>query len=278
MSNTFNIRELNSQIQTYFDQARDILYDLHNYGYSSDRFEWTLAEQEDTNRLEYNIKKIYKSLIIILDAQKMHRVLDDLNSDFSKYEHVLTNHEYDNEHDFEKCDSLDCLWGYYQQLKVLFGNKSTLEEEIIIRIIKGLPRWFSDNEIHPTNENDIKTPFVRILKLVFPDVVTDFKITHRAINFQPDAGIKSLHTAFEIKFADTENEIKTAIQGLYEDIEGYNGSAEWELFYTIFYQTGHYLTEEELELLYNDVKAWKPILVTGIGNRKKKPEKDKKGS
>ena len=83
-------------------------------------------------------------------------------------------------------------------------------------------------------------------------------------------GIKSLKIAIEYKFADSIQDLKTCVDGIYTDLIGYDGSEDWTNFYAVIYQTDHFMTEDQIlqDLDFKKLKHnWKLILVYGRGSR-----------
>lgn len=106
---------------------------------------------------------------------------------------------------------------------------------------------------------------------VFPDTVREVPIPKVTKTDKAAIGIRSIKSAIEFKFVDSEQEAKTAIGGIYEDVCGYEGSEEWKNFYAVSYMTDHFFTLQHIEAEFQDsniTAKWKPILIYGKGSRK----------
>jgi hypothetical protein len=138
------------------------------------------------------------------------------------------------------------------------------------RILLGTPKVIRDRDIEPYNESSVRKAMYELLLHPYPDTVRDVPIAKVSKSYKPDIGIRSLKAAVEYKFVDSEKEAKTAIGGVYEDVKGYAGSADWQHFYAVFYMTAAYLTpaQVEAEFRLSEVdRSWKPLLVSGGGGR-----------
>ena len=97
--------------------------------------------------------------------------------------------------------------------------------------------------------------------------------TYHTKTYKPDIGIKSLSTAIEYKFADSVEEVKKAVGGLYEDMRGYSGSKDWTTFYAVIYMTDAFFTQQQIMSEFertSEDENWKPLLVIGKGARAKR--------
>ena len=140
------------------------------------------------------------------------------------------------------------------------------------RILVSTPKIIHDREIKPQSEADVRKAVYDILIHIFPDTVREVPIAKVSKTYKPDIGIKSLKTAVEYKFADSKEEVKRCIGGVYEDIKGYEGSEDWKFFYAVIYMTDAFFTQAQIneEFKMSGVEHnWKPILVVGRGERKK---------
>jgi hypothetical protein len=97
-------------------------------------------------------------------------------------------------------------------------------------------------------------------------------------DFVPDGGVRDIKAAIEFKYAADKAEVSKALGGIYEDMAGYSGSADWTRFYTVLYQTDAFVSEEAFSKAVSrgGSHVWTPILVTGSGDRKAKKKKQSK--
>ncbi len=126
------------------------------------------------------------------------------------------------------------FWRYQSSLAALLGTAvEEIEEDPLQRferILRNTPKIVKDRKIQPRNEADVHQTVYELLIHVFPDTVREKSIVQGTKTYKPDIGVKSLKAAAEYKFADSEQEVKTAIGGLYEDMRGYDESEDWTRF------------------------------------------------
>ena len=169
------------------------------------------------------------------------------------------------------------LHRHYIVLSKLLGeedDRATNQKEIehLERILLNTPKIVYDNKLDPSNENDVRNVVYNLLVHVFPSTLREISISQVTKTYKPDIGVQSLKAAIEYKFADSKDEVKKAIGGLYEDMRGYSGSEDWKVFYAVVYMTDAYFTSDQIKAEFAHTesdKNWKPILVHGKGARKR---------
>lgn len=152
-------------------------------------------------------------------------------------------------------------------------NEPNHSRKLLERILRGTSKILTDRKIEPSNESDVRNAVYGLLIHIFPDTVKDIPIAKVSKTYKPDIGIKKIKSAVEYKFICSEAEAKTAIEGVFADIKGYEGSNDWKTFYAVFYMTGHFYTQDQVEAdfeISNVPHKWKPIVVYGNGERKKR--------
>jgi hypothetical protein len=153
------------------------------------------------------------------------------------------------------------------------NESKMMNHEILLRILDSTPSIIQDRTIEPNNEATVRNAVLDHLKYVFPDATKEIQLPKVIKHFRGDIGIKSLNCVVEYKFADNAKEVKTAIDGIYEDMTAYNGLSEWRKFIAVIYQTAHFYTIDQIKAEFKMSKAnenWVIRLVTGEGKRQKK--------
>lgn len=222
------------------------------------------------------LERINISFLALIEAMQLSELLKNYKKDFTKLDGKYTSlsllpyiGEWHNE-------TLDLFWKYHNTLSSLLEvNIETVlideQRSQLERILINTPKIVKDRNIEPKNEAEVKKCVYELLIHVFPDTVKEISIAKETKNYKPDLGVKSLKCAVEYKFADNEQEVKTAIGGIYEDMKGYDNSEDWKFFYAVIYMTDAFFTTEQiLSEMSIDSKNqnWKPILVFGKGQRK----------
>lgn len=167
-------------------------------------------------------------------------------------------------------DSLDSMLAPEDDLvKVV----NPLEINRLKRMLSETPKLIYDHGLDPRNEKDVRLKVYNFLSHVYPDTIRELPISKVTKVYKPDIGIKSLKTAIEYKFIDSEEEYSVAVGGIYEDIHGYSGSEDWTTFIAVLYMTEAFRNPAQLEADWEMSKVpqtWIPILVHGRGERVKR--------
>lgn len=207
----------------------------------------------------------------ILNLNKLH---DQLNGELQKYEGEF--YKLESNDDVASSPVLEIL---SRHLRVLTSHIKIDDETeyatinlfaLLEQILSGTAKMITDRDLNPSNETEVKNEVYKTLIHVFPDAVKNIPISKISKVYKPDLGIRSLKCAIEYKFVDSEQEMKTAIGGIFEDINGYEGSQDWATFYAVIYMTDHFMTLPQIEAEFKLSKVprhWKPILVSGKGKR-----------
>lgn len=172
-------------------------------------------------------------------------------------------------------------WIFKQHLSALTSHvkieteseyENTSSKMLLEQILRGTSKMIFDRKIEPSNEAEVRAEVYKTLIHVFPDTVREIPIAKVSKTYKPDIGVKRIKSAIEYKFVDSEKEAKTAIGGIFEDIQGYEGSLDWTTFYAVIYMTDNFLTSDQVTAEFKLSKVphnWKPIVVFGKGARKK---------
>jgi hypothetical protein len=170
-------------------------------------------------------------------------------------------------------ETLSMPYGFKEDVD--YSLKSRLE--ILEYALRSTPKLLKDLALLPKSEHDVQKPLFIHLENTFKDFTKKIAISKPIKSFIPDCGIIDLRTAIEIKFCNDKQEVKTAISGINEDINGYSCSRDRTRFYSLIYMTGPYCTEERfvrsLKLDGLDFN-WTILLVTGEGSRSRSVKKD----
>lgn len=277
---SFSIDDLIDYIGDQISEGWKTVNKLHNLSYylSGDRDYHN--EEHDMTQIDFEsqIERLNISMCAALEALQLPSLLDQFKKDFSKFEGKLTNLEilpYIGEFHSEP---LGLFWKYQKTISALIGKKvsdRSYEEKRkqLESIFINTPKIVKDRGVDPSNEAEVRSCVYDLLIHVFPDTVREIPIVQETKTYKPDLGVKSLKVAAEYKFADSAEEVKKAVGGLYEDMRGYSGSEDWKYFYAVVYMTDAFYTPEQIMSEFNHTSAdanWKPILVFGKGCRKKR--------
>lgn len=245
----------------------------------NDKNDYYDEEHEMTGQeLEWRLERTYIGLSLLIEHLGFTQLLIQFQSGFKKFEGKLSEVEmapyvgdfYSEAHSYLRkyLFSLSALLGADLEEQQQEERKSTLEGILI-----NTPKIIFDRGIEPKNEAEVRKSVFDLLIHVFPDTVRETPIIQNTKTYKPDIGVKSLSTAIEYKFADSAEEVKKAVGGLYEDMRGYSGSKDWTNFYAIIYMTDAFFTQQQIMSEFKHTSAdenWKPLLVVGKGARAKR--------
>ncbi|MBK9255536.1 MAG: hypothetical protein IPM42_08625 [Saprospiraceae bacterium] len=272
----FNFKEFHENIQKDLLEANRLISDIEPSYYQSHNeylYEELIFNKE---RLRSTFELIKLKFDFAHEFLQLLKLSDKLNIELKKY-----NGNFDQ---LEYMPFLDVFyspvkWTFTRHLSALtshvkINNESEYETTnsflLLEQILRGTPKILTERKIVPSNEAEVRSEVYRTLIHVFPDTVREIPIAKISKVYKPDIGIRRLKSAIEYKFVDSANEAKTAIGGIFEDIKGYEGSADWTTFYAVIYMTDNFLTQDQIEAEFKLSKVphhWKPIVVFGKGSR-----------
>ena len=273
-----NYDKLLECIDEYISKARGSINAIENASHNLNS-ENDFQDQEHelyTLELEYFLKHIYTSLCVLLESLGLTMTLEQLKQEFNKNRKDLTKLNMIPYVGELNSVVLDVLRPYYLSLSELLGVKvdNTKDDgKRLEKILWNTSKVVKDRNIEPKDEAQVRKCVYELLIHFFPDTIREIPICQVTKTYKPDIGVRSLKTAIEYKFADSESEVKTAIGGFYEDMRGYSGSEDWKKFYAVVYMTDAFVTLEQIKAEFKHTSAdenWKPILVQGKGGRTKK--------
>ena len=238
-------------------------------------------EEHDLAEISFKseLERLYISICALIESLELSELLTQFRNDFAKIpESKLTSLDYIPYVGELHSNTLGLFWKYHATLSSLLGEdtKQQLEDERRKQfegILLNTPKIVKDRLVEPSNEAEVRKCVYDLLIHVFHDAVRETSIIQGTKTYKPDIGIKSLKTAVEYKFADSAEEVKKAIGGLYEDMRGYAGSEDWKHFFAVVYMTDAFFTQQQIMAEFKHTSAdenWKPILVIGKGARKRK--------
>jgi hypothetical protein len=287
----FDFIEFHNNLQKDFTDANRLISDIEYECWG--RMQYSGNEEDDYDEeLEFNKERLVEILEVIkLKIDFAHEYLS-LSKMSEKLEKELKKYE----GKFGELDYIPFVDVFYSPVKwlltrhlnaltshVKLENESEFENTnsfiLLEQILRGTPKMLTDRNIEPSNEAQVRNEVYNTLIHVFPDTIRELPIAKISKVYKPDIGIKRLKSAVEYKFVDSEAEAKTAIGGIFEDINGYEGSEDWTTFYAVIYMTDNFLTQDQIEAEFKLSKVpyhWKPIVVFGKGQRIKKTRTKKK--
>ena len=231
-------KNLSHRIQNSIDMATEYETTLANYemadvtgqlppGLESEI--WEAAEP-----FQNYMSSIFRDLKSLTDLLALHSLAEELKDKATPYKDNLAKIEYSHE-------KFDMHSPFLQYCKRVFASISAMLNadvssglDTFKSILENTPMILKDSKVIPTNETHVSREVFKILEYAFPDAIRP-SIPQFTKTYRPDLGVSGLRAAAEYKFITKIEDLKTAIGGIYEDIYGYSGSADWEIFYSVFY-------------------------------------------
>lgn len=168
-------------------------------------------------------------------------MIETFERDFSKYEKNLTVLESAPYIDVLFSPALGFLHHYLGAITSFIDSSENKELQLknsrdqLERILRNTPKILADHNINPEGEKTVRLSVYKLLTHIFADTVRGISIPKISKTFKPDIQLKS---AIEYKFAASEQDVKNAIGGIFEDTKGYENSGDWTTFYAVIYMTG----------------------------------------
>jgi len=287
MNQKFDYLKFRNNVSKLTKSADSIVNKIHDYFWdlrfdfnrdSGDPYIDIKKEENDFNEeiLKDRLNSIENRIYFALDYLGLNSSLDKFKNDL-KLEANSKLMGYASYIDIHYSPRLEFLKDYIDSIfidkELDENNFSTDSFPMLERILKGTPKIILDRGIEPKNESEVQREVQKVLIHVFPDTLKEFTIPKVAKTYRPDFGIKSLNCVIEYKFVDSVEEAKKFCGELFEDVGAYEGYEDWKYFYAVIYMTKPFLTQDQVEQEFkiaNIPNNWKPIVVYGVGGRKKK--------
>ena len=236
------------------------------------------SEENDVlqEHLERHVEQLYIRTRLAFEVISATETRTELDEGFRKHKEDAAEIGYDDNNNLRPW-SLEFLGRYVSMLDSLFPPESTVENqsqiELLERILTSTPKILADRNLEPAKEPEVYKAVGSVLSLVFPDYTPSVNLAKPLKAYRPDFGFPGMGIAVEYKFATTEQEVKTALDGIFSDMQGYGGSREWTIFYAVIYMTEHFYTQEQIKAhmqVADGRQNWRILPVYGVGKRKAK--------
>lgn len=219
--------------------------------------------------LEYYLRSLEQKLLLHLEALGLVQSRATLECRWAEFERRgLREVKFAPGPGVAYSEALSYLGVFVQSLRCYGPTRDVAEksfDELVLKLRKTAVLMERRNVI-AGREKDVQDVMDDYLDFLYgTDYCRQFNLPGVVKNFKPDAGVRSLETAIEFKFADSKAALASALGGLFEDASGYKGNSDWTRFISVVYMTGAFGTEEEFKAAFDraDLIDWTPILVTG---------------
>lgn len=241
----------------------------HDNGYEEDE-----GYSDARAGLGYKLRQAHLRMLVLLERVELPLFRTDYAVGFAAFDGKLEDVGHSS-HDPEDLYS-DPLIHISQTFKALSAmtrrapDQDTRDLALLERLLIQTPYMLADRRILPTSEKDIRKPIFDILKMVFPGTRREIPVSHLFKTYKADLGVPGLKALVEVKYALDEAELRSELDGIYADINGYAGDPQWTRFFALFYTATPVAAPErmleEFKLSRVDL-TWSPIIVHGVGSR-----------
>lgn len=228
--------------------------------------------------LEGHLAEVEQLLEVVLEVAQLPETRSRLIEKWAGFEKGgIDKTRFYPEVDYLESKPLDYLVNVIRGVRLVRGQPRSTSETYELAKLESILRktavLLRGRKIVPQDEREIRDVMHDYLGALFTEYTKHIQVSGVIRSFRPDGGVRNLQAAVEFKFAETREEISTALGGIFEDVSGYSGSADWTRFYSVVYQTEAFEAEERFraELRRAGAFTWTPILVTGTGSRRRKP-------
>jgi hypothetical protein len=177
------------------------------------------------------------------------------------------------EPDFWVSDIYISLMQYFNSMASMVDGMAISGLGALQSILENTPNIIADRGLDPKNETEINREIRKVVKYAFHGTVSSPKIPKLIKTYVPEFGVPSLKAAVEYKFAVTEDGVKRAFAGFYEDMRGYSNTTEYQTFFAVLYTTDRIINEKMMKAEFKGNLAdmnWIPVLVHGSSSKPKK--------
>src|ERR1017187_3049270 len=271
------VRNALAVLDSYLGRASDTLMQIEAEVYGPPGFDTGRIGYPDPEAaLEGNLEDLKEMTMIVLDAAGMQATMASLAAAwgrFTKKPKGLRAIIEDHEGQYSYSAPLDYL------RRLVQGLRSCTEDGPTVGELKRLEEMLRRTHVlvhrcgvTPSKEHDIQKVMHDYLGAAFLSFTKDVRIPKALTTFKPDAGVFDLGAAIEFKFVREKKDLGVAIRGVIEDIGGYQGSKDWNRFYSVFYQAKPFMTEEEAlhDIKRSGGQPWTAIVVNGPTKLKRK--------
>jgi len=265
-----NLEKKISEIYYELEQQQQHIFHLDMNEYDSqDR-----AEEISQLRHYHNamIKSLHNQIICYLDALDLHRYLEIFIKKFNELPDVDKAYhgiDYDHMENDISNEYLHELWHFLSPFDFFKTDNRFTKSGVqyLETILKNTQNIIFKLNRTPTTETQVYDSVKIIIESIFP---TSQKPKHNFIKtmktYNPDILIPELNVAIEYKYANNEAKLKSTVEQVVSDVQGYTGDNDYNLFYAVFYVTEDFWGKDRFNEIWKEhkfPKNWKAYYIIG---------------
>jgi len=236
-----------------------------------------LTEKDDelVYPFEYLSTSLYLTTVCFLDASQLHAYLRLFYQKFgTKFNANNSANEFDLK-DFywsgEPSNTfLTALTQFLSPLDVIGDADRYLKlsgVQYLETVLKNTASIIHNTGKNPTSETQVYQAVKHVLTNIFPSAKhpkSNFFKT--AQEYKPDILIPELSSVVEYKYATDEVKLKAVIAQIADDVKGYTGDNDYNLFYAVFYVTNDFWGQAKFDEVWKEKefpKNWRSYYIVG---------------
>jgi len=235
-----------------------------------------LIEKGDTlvKPFEYLAFSLYLTTVCYLDANNLNAYLNQFYLKFGeKFDSnkAATQFDIDNLWLGEPYNVfLTDLKQFLQPFDILGGKDIYLSlsgVQYLETVLRNTSAIIYKTGQSPKSETDVYKAVRSVLEAIFASAKSPkSNFFKTAQEYKPDILIPELSVAVEYKYAEDESKLKACIGQISDDVKGYSGDNDYNLFYAVFYVTNDFWGVDKFNFAWeekNFPKNWRAFYIVG---------------
>ncbi|KWK20694.1 hypothetical protein WT77_23180 [Burkholderia stagnalis] len=263
---------LTESIQRTLDEAHRAVIKLHEAQESStlDSIDDDHEQSDAQELLSYYVEKAFRDTGILSERLGLPIYAGEINAERLANRPDFSENEYTDHDVLPHVPHLARVRSHFESLRSMTDVASTTAHDVLKTMLLNTGRLIEQRGFNPESESMVRNVILESLQLAFDDVRKEVQIQKSLKTYRGDIGVPGLRAVVEYKYVKTKDAMKSCLDGIYADMKGYGQDDAWRNFYAVFYMTGPFYRQEEVEkefALVNADVSWTPLLTQGPGAR-----------
>lgn len=237
--------------------------------------DWLIDKEDELVKpFEHLATSIYLTTVALLDAEGMHSYLRQFYRRFGNaFDSAKAASEFEIDHYWsgEPFNSFLAKFRQFVSPLDVIGDANRYLKlsgvQYLETVLKNTATIIHKSGKTPKSEADVYSTVRHVLEAIFPSAKSpkaNFIKTAQA--YKPDILLPELSAAVEYKYATDEVKLKTVITQISDDVKGYSGDDDYNLFYAVFYLTNDFWGETKFKAVWKEKEFphnWRWYYVVG---------------
>ncbi|WP_394425156.1 hypothetical protein [Vreelandella stevensii] len=223
---------------------------------------------------EHLVESLFLTTVCLLDSLRLSAYLSQFYRKFGKKfdaKSAVSRYEIDHYWSGEPYNSfLADIRQFLAPFDVLDDEKRFLQlsgVQYLETVLRNTASIIHHSGTTPTSEPQVYKAVRGVLEAVFPSARSPkSSFIKSAQEYKPDILIPELAAAVEYKYVEKEARLKSAIAQISDDVKGYTGDKDYNLFYAVFYVKTDFWGQDKFSAAWKEKKFpknWKAFYVVG---------------